>query len=930
MFENLLKKTGILVFCLLVLAVFIGGCEEENASAKKLFDYRQIELDNGMKVISLEDFSTPIVSVQIWYKVGSKDENPKRRGFAHMFEHMMFKGTDLVSEKDHFDSIHKVGGTNNAYTSFDKTVYTQTVPVDKLEMVLWLEAERMTFLTVDQEAFDTERKIVEEEMRMGANRPYGTAFEKMLKELFKVHPYQWSVIGEQEDLRASTVAELRAFWQKYYVPNNAALVVVGAVKHEDVQKLAEKYFGWVPRYDDPGPVTIREPEQKQARRKVIDDENAPAAMAEVFWRTVPAGHKDEVALDLLSEILGGGNSSRLYRELVAEKQTAVEAGSWVFNLEHDGLFGCSTTEAPGADTEELITAIKRNVKELADNGVTDEELEKAKNRALRSIVTQNLTIQRKTRVLGNAAMIMGDIEKANTILDDIKAVIAGDLQRVAKTYLTENKSVTIIIKENKDPAAGAKKTDESSAVTAEVEKVAPAAGRGNVNRPDDWAKEVPFGEMIAYKSTPKYTVDKLDNGLKVMVVPNHEVPFVSVQLGLLSGAWTESRPGMASMTMKMLTKGTKEYNEAQLAEELARYAISLSGRAGMDTVSVYASCLKEQVSRAMELMSQVVLEPTFDDSEFAKLQKQVVTRLKIEEESPRYLANKEFRKVLYGKHPYARTVTGERTDVEALNTGNLKLWWSKASRPDRSTLIFAGDITRQEALKLAKKNLGGWKIGLIEMGLVLPDIAEIKEKHIYIVDRPGAAQSEIRVGQIGITRHQLPDYFISRVVSEYFGGSFHSRLNDTLRVKKGLTYGARGSFSARNFAGEFRASTFTKTASTPEAVQVIFDVIKQLQDVEPDDRELDNTKSYIAGSFVRNRETPQSVARDLWLIESQRLGSDYLDNLLASVAGTTKQQCVEFVKNNINPDKMVVVIAGDASKIKDELSKIAPVTVIGQ
>ncbi|KKL17448.1 hypothetical protein LCGC14_2485460, partial [marine sediment metagenome] len=403
MFSGLSKKTGCIL--LLMLAVLIGGCKEDGAASNKLFDYRQIELDNGMKVISLEDFSTPIVSVQVWYKVGSKDEDPERRGFAHMFEHMMFKGTDRVSEKDHFDSIHKVGGTNNAYTSFDKTVYTQTVPVDKLEMVLWLEAERMTFLTVNQESFDTERNVVEEEMRMRANRPYGTAFEKILRGIFKVHPYQWTPIGEQEDLRASTVAELRAFWQKYYVPNNAALVVVGAVKHEDVQELAEKYFGWVPRYDDPEQVTIREPEQKQARRLVIDDENAPAAMAEVFWRTVPSGHKDEVALDLLSEILGAGNSSRLYRELVAEKQTAVAASAWVYNLEHDGLFGADVTEAPGADTEELATAIMRNVKELADNGVTDEELEKAKNRALKAVVTQNLTVERKTSVLGNAAMV---------------------------------------------------------------------------------------------------------------------------------------------------------------------------------------------------------------------------------------------------------------------------------------------------------------------------------------------------------------------------------------------------------------------------------------------------------------------------------------------------------------------------------------------
>ena len=266
----------------------------------------------------------------------------------------------------------------------------------------------------------------------------------------------------------------------------------------------------------------------------------------------------------------------------------------------------------------------------------------------------------------------------------------------------------------------------------------------------------------------------------------------------------------------------------------------------------------------------------------------------------------------------------------ALTENNLKLWWSKWSRPDRTTLIFAGDITTDEAVKIAKETLGGWKIGLIEMGLVMPNIAPIDQTKIYIIDTPGSQQSEIRVAAAGIVRKDQPDYFTSRVVGNYFGGSFNSRLNETIRVKKGLTYGARGGWSAQKMAGVFTISTFTKNATTGETVQAIFDEIKRLRSEPPKEKILTDTKNFFAGSFVRTRETPQAVAEDLWLIESQNLAPDYLDRLLESIAKTTANQCVDLAKRTINPDKMVVIVVGDADKIKKDLEKIAPVEVISK
>jgi zinc protease len=911
------------------ITIYPQGAEEAKSAKERLhFDYEEIELENGLRVITLEDFSCPIVAVQVWYHVGSKNENPARQGFAHMFEHMMFKGTDRVGPSDHFDFIQRVGGSNNGYTSFDTTVYLQTLPANQLELALWLEAERMNFLKINQDSFDTERNVVEEELRMGENRPYGTLSKKTFAKLFKVHPYQWTPIGKLQHLRVTSVGELRDFWTRYYVPNNATLLIVGAIKHAEAQAFARRYFGWIPKCSKPNRVKAREPKRTTGEELIIDDENAPAGMVQVIWRTVPAGHRDEVVLDLLSEILGGGNSSRLYRELVAEKQLAVSASASTYNLEHDGLFFADAVQAPDAELSRIRELIYKHIEKVKAEGVTEQELTKARNQILKRVVTTNLTIGSKARMLGSSAVVLGDTSRVNTMLDEIRAVKREDLHRAANEYLTNARALTVIVKQNMKGAMAGAKDDETVPITAECEEKAPAPGRKGVFRPEDFPAEAPFAELKAFKPRLEYSETTLDNGLKVMMVPNHEVPFVSVTLGLLNGAWTENKPGTASMAMQMLTKGTTRHTEAELAEELERYAISLVGAAGMDTSEVRASFLGEHIGRALELLAEVVVEPTFDEAEFEKLRKQVITTLAVEAATPRYLADKEFRKRLYGKHPYARTVEGEPADVEALQVGDLKQWWSRFVRPDKAALIFAGDIDEAKAVVLAEKMLGRWKVALRQPDIILADSGSAVGTHIYIVDQPGSMQSEIRIGQLGITRHEQPEYFISRVVGYYFGGSFNSRLNDTIRVKKGLTYGARGSYIAQNRGGEFRVSTFTKTDATAKTVEVALDEIRRLQEEVPTEKELGGSKSYFAGSFVRTRETPQQVARDLWLIESQKLGADYLERLLAKIARTTEEDCDNLVDDTLNPDKMIIVVVGDAAKIKDQLEKIAPVTVV--
>ena len=915
----------------------VGPAADADAGVAR-FDYRQTTLDNGLTVVTLEDFSCPIVAVQVWYHVGSKDERSDRQGFAHMFEHMMFRGTDRLGPTDHFDLVRRVGGSCNAYTSFDETVYHEVVPSSELALALWLEAERMALLKIDQESFDTERKVVEEERRLGLNGTYGTLYEQALAEIYKLHPYRWSPIGRIAHLRAGTADELRAFWRRYYVPNNATLVIAGAVSHAEALKLARTYLGWIPRRDDPPRVTVKEPRPAARREVVINEKNAPAPLVGLVFRTVPAGHPDETALDLLAAVLGSGRSSRIYRELVLDTQLAVEAGAMSMTGQDDGIFGLGAALPPlGGNVEVVLQKLNAQVDRVRSEKVSEVELLKVQSGTIASLVTQNLSVRRKASVLGNAAAILGDTEEVNRQLAKVRSVTADDLQRVARQYLVDQRALVFRVPRNLLGAiSGGKKADDdaddgaadlspkTSAIAAEAP--VPEPTQAAPVRPASFPAKPPLAGVLKERPVYKHTATALSNGLKVIVVPNHEVPYVTVQLGLLAGSWTEKKTGAASMAMDMLDLGTTTHTEAQITEEAALWAINLWTSGDTDTSGAGVGCVSEHLERAMNLLAEIVRTPTFPEDEFRKYRQRVRDGLVTAAAEPGYLVAREFDRRLYGTHPYARSSTGEIADLDALTTADLRQWWSTYVRPDMAVLIFAGDVTQQRAEELARAAFGDWTAAgpRPEVALAAPPPAEAAR--IVIVDRPGSVQSQIRVGQLGFTRKH-PDYFTGLVLNGYFGG-FSGRLNTTVRVKKGLTYGIGGSFSAGRFAGSFAVRTFTRNESTAEAVRAILDEVRRLKAEPPTADELDKTKTWHLGSFPAQHETPQQISGDLWLIESQDLSEDYIDRLFAAIDRTKAEDCARLARETLDPDKMLIVIAGDAARIKADLEKIAPVTVV--
>lgn len=917
---------------LAALVIFAGS----SAAADRRYAFEQIELPNGLRVISLEDDSCPIVAVQVWYHVGAKDEDPARQGFAHMFEHMMFRGTDNVGVEEHFNHIRRVGGDCNAYTSWDQTVYVQALPSNQLELVLWLEAERMTSLKIDDENFTTERKVVWEELRQGHNQPYGLVPEKLLAEIYGDKPYGWTPGGQIEHLAAATVDELGAFWDRFYVPNNAALVVVGAVKHSEVQALAKKYFGWIPRCPDPKKGVVPPCEQKEPRTITIKEEKGPLPVLGVAYRTVPESHADALPLEIAMGVVGGGESSRLYEEVVKDKKIAQAAMAGAFGFEGDGIAGAGGALLPmTTKKKELMTAVRAHLKKICDEPITQEELDKMKNQMRRSEIEGALTVENKASLLGQYAVLYGDAERINRRLEEIDAVKVEDVQRVAKKYLTPKRRISISV----EPVAGGlgalfggkeeKLPDEAASKPAENHVAKRTGPKAEAKRPEDFPVTAPSkGPLDKIPETP-FTEKTLANGLKVVVVENHEVPMVWGMLGFKSGSWTEEKPGVASTAMSLLTQGTKTRDSKQLAKTLETNAIELGGSASMDTASLSWSAMLPQLDLAMELLVDVLQNPTFPKDEFEIMQSQQRMGLLVSSKEPSYLAEREMRRRMFGDHPYARTSQGELEDLDKVKVDDLKAWWGKHLRPDNAVVYIAGDITADKAFKLVEKHLGSWKAaGKYEP----PALAKIPEKQktcIYLVDQPGSTQSQIRVGHLGLTRRDA-GYFVSRVLGDIFGGSFNSRLNKAIRVEKGLTYGAGGGFMPSRFAGTFRVNTFTKTESTAEAVQTILDEIKKIRTEPVTAEELSDTQAYIVGSFAGDRETPMSVVRDLWMIETQQLPKDYLQKYLAGIRSTTADSTLDAAKKLIDPDRFIIVVVGAADKVKESLEKIAPVTVVGK
>ena len=418
------------------------------------FQYQTVTLPNGLTVIFLEDHSTPIVHVQLWYHVGSKNERPGRTGFAHLFEHLMFKGSRNVDPESHTSFISSVGGQSNAYTTDDETVFWETVPAQYLPLVLWLEADRMASLRIDADTFATEREVVKEERRMRVdNQPFGRLQEIIYDQTFTAHPYKHQTIGSMADLDAATVDDGRDFYKTFYVPSNATLTIVGDFNQQLATQLVERYMGRVPKAERAVPRDIpREPTQTKEKRVTLS-EAWPLPAVVVAYHITFDGNPDSYPLHLAGKILSDGNSSRIHKELVYDNQIAVAAYGQANLIEDPNLFYAVGVVAPGEKPEDVAEELIEEFEKMKEP-VSDRELQRAKNQFARDYILSRQSIQQKASHLAHAAVIHRDIKTADDEFDIFQNITKADVQRVARTYFTkENRTVLTILPSGRDTGA---------------------------------------------------------------------------------------------------------------------------------------------------------------------------------------------------------------------------------------------------------------------------------------------------------------------------------------------------------------------------------------------------------------------------------------------------------------------------------------------
>jgi zinc protease len=931
------RSPSSLVFSVILFVLSIGPmCQAQSASAKNTdmkspqkaamasswpkLKYEKYKLKNGLEVILSEDHRLPLVAVNLWYHVGPANERPGRTGFAHLFEHMMFQGSQNVGEKAHFRYLEAAGANSiNGTTDFDRTNYFETLPSNQLELALWLESDRMGFLlpTLDAPKLANQRDVVRNERRQSTeNRPYGLAEEAVFHELYpKGHPYYASVIGSHADIEAAKIDDVREFFKQYYAPNNASVAIVGDFNPATIKAQVEKYFGPIPSGPPVPKIDVKTPAITTERRAVVTDKVELPKVYEA-WITDSIFKPGDAEADLLAQILGGGKSSRLYKKLVYEKQIAQDVQAYQYSLLLGSVFGIEATAKPGVKPEELESAINEELAEVRDKGVTSEELNRARNTIQSNIIRRLQTLggfggvadrlNQYNHFLGNPGYLPEDLARYQN------ATVAG-LQKVAKEELGKNQRVVVYA------VSGEKKIEDVPKTTGDET----ASKVPSVNIPNqEWRSKAPAAGPVSKISLPIPKQFKLTNGLTVFLTEQHNLPIVSARLVTLTGsdANPAEKPGLSSFTADMLDEGTPTRPALKIADDLAQVGAELNTDSTSDASGVFISSLKRNSPSALDIMSDVTLHPAFDQKEIDRIRKQRLTTLIQMNDEPNAVAQRVFNRVVYGeKHPYGFMEIGTEASNKAIQRDDMVNFWKSGYVPGNAALVVAGDITQPELNKLAEQYFGKWQ-GTRE-ATKPPEFSGSVSRNIFIVDKPGSAQTQLRVGSVGVPMSS-PDYVGLRVMNAALGGNFSSRVNMNLREKHGYTYGAFSTFNFRRGPGPFYIGTGVRGDTTAESVREIFNEVDGMRKGPLTPAELSLAKDAIARSLPGLFESTEQTASAIARLYIYSLPLDFYRTLPGRIDQVDAAQVQNLAEKYLIPDKLVVVAVGDRTKIEPELQKL--------
>jgi zinc protease len=865
--------------------------------------YQKFVLANGLTLLVHEDHKAPIVAVNIWYHVGSKNERRGKTGFAHLFEHLMFNGSEHFNS-DYFKVLEKIGATDlNGTTNNDRTNYFQNVPTSALDTVLWMESDRMGYLlgAIDQAKLDEQRGVVQNEKRQYENQPYGLVENLITENTYPAgHPYSWTVIGSMEDLTAASLEDVREWFRTYYGPSNAVLVIAGDIDAKTAREKVERYFGSFP----PGPPIAKQEawtaKRSGAQRQILQD-RVPQARIYKVWNVPQRFDRDATYLDLASSVLGEGKTSRLYKRLVYTDQLATAASAYVDLREIAGQFIIEATARPGVDLAKVEAAVDDELRKFLEAGPTQAELDLEKTRSVAGFLRG---IERiggfggKSDVLARGQVFTGNPEAYKTELQWVRESTVADVKAAAVRWLSDGVyALEVQPFPNYKPSAG-----------------------------DVARDKVPEPGLAPQPRLPKFQRAALSNGLKVILAERHELPLVNFSLLVDAGYAADqlARPGTARLAMAMIDEGTATRSSLQISEELERLGAQLSASSNLDLCMLRLSALKANLDASLEVYADVILNPSFPEADFSREQKLQIAAIQREKVTPNAIPRRVLPALLYGSgHAYGNPASGSGTEaaVSAISRADLVKFHQSWFRPNNSTLVVVGDTTLAEIIPKLEKLFQGWKAGETprkNIATVTPPAKPV----IYLVDRPGSIQSTVFAGMLAPPKAN-PDEIAIEALDTILGGAFISRINMNLREEKHWTYGASTGLPGARGQRLYAAAAPVQADKTADALSEIHRELRQVLGERPvtaDELAMakDNLTLSLPGSF----ESMNAVAGAIAQIVQFGLPDDYYETYAGKVRALALKDLAAAGERLVRPGSIAWVVVGDRARIEDGLRKL--------
>jgi zinc protease len=879
-------------------ALSLGLCASAFAQSATIdIPFQKFVLDNGLTVIVHEDHKAPIVAVNIWYHVGSKNERPGKTGFAHLFEHLMFGGSENFHGR-YIDAMERVGATDlNGTTNNDRTNYFEDVPTSALDYTLWLESDRMGHLlgSFDEKTLTLQRGVVQNEKRQGENEPYGVTEQLITENTYPAgHPYSWTVIGSMDDLNAASINDEKEWFKTYYGPSNAVLVLAGDINLATAKQKVEKYFGDIPAGPPIGKQEVWVAKMTGTHRGTVQD-RVPQARLYQVWNVPQYGSADADYLMLVTRCLAAGKVSRLYKRLVYDDQIATAVQATMDENEIGSQFYITTTARPGGDLAKVEKEVDEEMARFLNEGPEPKELERVKTQFVAGFIRGVDRIGGfggKSDVLAHGQAFLGDAEAYKIQLKRVQDATVQDLKSAARRWLADG---VYVLEVHPYPAY---KTGTESADRSKM--------------PDTGTP--PQLEL------PKLERATLSNGLKVILAQRHEIPVVELRLQVDAGYAADqfATPGAESMTAALLTGGTTKRTALEISEETASLGAQVGVSSGLDGSTVTLSALKSNLDRSLDLYADVILHPAFPESDFRRQQKQQIAAIQREKVSPVPMALRVFPGLLYGaNHAYGNPLTGSGTEdtVAKLTREDLVKFHEAWFKPNNSTLIVVGDTTLAELTPKLERLLDGWKAGAVPKKNI--GVVDYPAKPmVYILDRPGALQSFILAGEIAPPRNN-PDEIAIETMNDILGGSFGARINMNLREDKHWSYGAQSFMVEAKGQRPYVVFAPVQTDKTKESlVEINKELRGILGDKPPTAEELAKVQANETLSLPGSRETMAEVANSIDTLVEYGLPDDYYEKYADRVRGLKVADIEGIAKRVVRPDNLTWVIVGDRAKIE--------------